>query len=45
MAQQIVCTEHDTDVDVTEDSIHGRQVVSRGFCPEDGGHEIEVVEW
>lgn len=39
----IVCTEHDVDVEGTG-SVHGHSVVWTGWCTEDGGHEVEVVE-
>ncbi len=44
MTEVIVCTEHDEDVPVDVVERHGSQIVREGFCPEDGGHEVSVVE-
>lgn len=38
------CAEHDKDATVMAKSIHGRDLVIQGWCDEDGGHEVEVVE-
>jgi hypothetical protein len=41
---QIVCTEHDVNVDVKDYEVHGSTIVFLGDCTEDGGHEIQVTE-
>lgn len=44
MAQQIVCIEHNVDVDVEDTQVHGRELVFIGWCDEDGGHDVIVME-
>jgi hypothetical protein len=45
MGMEIICTEHNVEIPVTSSEIHGGQVVHRGFCERERGHEVEVVEW
>ena len=44
MNKDMVCTEHDKDIPVLAESIHGKNIVTQGWCDEEGGHEVEVVE-
>lgn len=40
---QIVCTDHDVNVDVEDTEVHGSTIVFKGTCPVDG-MEVEVTE-
>lgn len=43
MNKDMVCTEHDKDIPVLTESLHGREIVTHGWCDEDGGHEVQNV--